>query len=66
MIANNFSYSICSKFQSFSLLQSKIQEFVRKESPALDEKFVNDEDFIRRLNAAQDSWTARAYPENEK
>ena len=31
-----------------------------------EEKFTNDEDFIQKINAAQSSWTAKAYPQFEK
>ena len=34
--------------------------------PHGDEQYVNDEEFIQRINNAQSSWTAKAYPEFEK
>ena len=34
--------------------------------PHADEQYVNDEEFIKRINNAQSSWTAKSYPEFEK
>ena len=31
-----------------------------------DKKFRNDEAFIESINAAQNSWTAKAYPDFEQ
>ena len=42
------------------------QKVEKKTSINLDAKFENDLDFIGKLNAAQSSWTAKAYPEHEQ
>ena len=43
-----------------------MKPFVTHKLSNPDEKFSNDEDFIRRINEAQSSWTAKAYPEFEQ
>ena len=32
----------------------------------LNQKYVNDNSFINRINAAQNSWTAKAYKQHEQ
>jgi len=58
---NNWS---CYQGQKNTKVTPRVSSKVK--NPLPDRKFTNNEEFINKINSAQSSWTAKAYPEFEK
>jgi len=58
---NNWS---CYRGQKNTKVTPRVSSKVK--NPLPDRKFTNNDEFINKINSAQSSWTAKAYPEFEK